>query len=281
MVKFHKVFLIASLSMSLNLFTANLNESTAINSQSSSFDDSISQTLVTLSRNNSVISLADEYSQAKTPAVATEASEVAAQRSTTLTKIWYGVSKTLGKSATQTLFELAENKTLHADAQVNTEEAIGRVVAATKERFTQRDLTDPSNQKKITEIFKIINDVSDKTSVTLDLPPILAIKYNELQAQALKNILHEQATVYQPAYEEEKKVAIQAAKDLYAQKMSNLLTIAARAADNKRQTHAQSKLETPTNSCSFEASYHYETPTAHETLLQSIRDELAKKTEAK
>jgi hypothetical protein len=281
MVKFHNVFLIASLFMSLNLFTASENQKTAEYSRSSSFDDlqstslsnQVSQSPVMLSRTNSFV-------EATTPGTTSTAvtSEIAVQGSSLFTKVWYGVSKKLGKSATQTLFELAENKTLEGDAITNTAEAIRRFIDAIEERHTARDLTHPANQEKIGQIFAITNTTKEKTGVEIEIAQALAKKYNQLQATALKTILHEQATVHQPAYQQEKETAINLAHDIYNNKMSILLKFAAQTADNKRYVHAQAQDATV---CDLQNERHYVNPVAHEALLQSIRDQLTQKSQAK
>lgn len=193
-----------------------------------------------------------------------------AQSSGLLTKAAAGIANWCGKTRTEIFFDLHANNTFQADARTNPAEALRRTVDAIDERYT-KDLACESNQDKIGRIFTIIESTKKDTGAELELGKALAKKYNEQQEAALKKILHAQATIHQPANQEEKEEAIRVANFVYDTKMQALGGFAAQTAKNKRYLELQLGSKTPFD---YAQKKHYQNAAAHEALLASIRQEL-------
>jgi hypothetical protein len=276
MVKFHNVFLITSLSMSLNLFTASENENAAAYSRSSSFgdlqsaslSDPASQSPVILSRNNSFIA----SNAPETPS--TSSSVKTASTSGILTKIWYGTAAAIGKSRGTIFLEMAQAGTLEADLTSKPKAAEDRLRDAAEERFKERNLQSMSNQQKIADIFKTRKDLAEKSGKSFQLDQQRAEEYNPLLGHALQAIVEHHATVIQPQLDLERNVAIANANTLYDEKFAEHLSLAQLAASNKRDLNEQAKITTPVI---FEREDNFKNATAYEFFLQSIRDKLRNK----
>ena len=189
-----------------------------------------------------------------------------------ITKLWYGIAKLAGKTATATFLELYAAGKLEADLQKDPKEAISRLNDAITERFTRRDLYNAGNQNKIREVFEIVDELRIRTGKVFALDKIFAQEYNPLQQIALEIIIALDADEVN-RLEAERDAAITAAHDAFEQKFESLRVVAAMMANNKRNLTQYADA----TANYLEKEIKYTDLAAYRTHLRSVGNQLKQK----